>query len=87
MMQNIVQGLEEIADSVKKSSQPAAVTQAIQSLRKELAASKTDTSLKLLDEELEIWLKKLEVILKEPAGREGMVKHTKHWADRLRSLQ
>jgi len=82
-MQIIVQGLEEIADSVKKSSKSAVVAQLIQNLRKELAASKENPYFKVLDEELGVWLKKLDVILKEPAGREGMVKHVKHWVERL----
>ncbi len=87
-MKKIIDDLEGLAGAIKKSSQPAMVSQAIQNLRKDLAPlkSKPETAalLQTLDEELGVWLKKLETILKEPAGREGMVKHTHHWAERLK---
>ncbi len=89
-MQKVVEGLEVLAGALKKSAQPAVVSQAIQHVRKDLTLLKGDpetTALfQTLDEELGIWLKKLETILKEPAGREGMVKHTHHWAERLKKL-
>ena len=89
-MQKVVEGLENLAGSVKKSAQPAAVSQAIQNVRKELVPLKGTLEnaalFQTLDEELGIWLKKLETILKEPAGREGMVKHARHWAEKLRHL-
>lgn len=87
-MQKVVEGLEKLAGSVKRSPQPEAVSQAIQNVRKELTPLKEKPEnmalLQTLDEELGIWLKKLEVILKEPSGREGMVKHAHHWAERLK---
>jgi len=87
-MQKVVEGLESLARSVKRSPQPAVVSQAIQNVRKDLTPLKGKLEnaalLQTLDEELGIWLKKLEVILKEPAGREGMVKHAHHWAERLK---
>ena len=87
-MEKIVAGLEEVASTIKKSSQPAVVSQAIQNLRKELAPLKDGAENAVfvtLDEELAVWQKKLDVILKEPAGREGMVKHARHWAEKLRN--
>ncbi len=88
-MQNVVEGLEALAVTIKKSAQSVPVPDAIQKLRKDIAPLKTKPEntavLQTLDEELGIWLKKLEVILKEPAGREGMVKHARHWAEKLKS--
>ena len=89
-MQKVVEGLENLAGSVKKSAQPSVVSQAIQNVRKELfpLKEKLDNAalLQILDEELGIWLKKLEMILKEPAGREGMIKHARHWAEKLKKF-
>lgn len=82
-MKEIISGLEKIADSVKKSSQPKLVSDAIQQLRNSISKSKSTGMLAVLDEELSVWLKKLDVILKEPAGRQGMVKHLHHWAQKL----
>jgi hypothetical protein len=39
--------------------------------------------LSILNEELSVWAQKMDVILKEPAGRQGIVKHLKHWTDKL----
>jgi hypothetical protein len=89
-MQKVIEGLEVLAGAVKKSSQPAAVSQAIQNIRKDLNHLKENPEnralFQTLDEELGIWLKKLETILKEPAGREGMVKHSRHWAEKLKKF-
>lgn len=87
-MQKVVEGLEALAVTIKKAGQGAPVADAIQKLRKEIAPLKMKPEnaavLQTLDEELGIWLKKLDVILKEPAGREGMVKHSRHWAEKLK---
>ena len=87
-MEKLIQGLETVASSVKKSSQPSDVSGAIQSLRGELAklkGSEYNAVFQTLDEELAIWLKKIDVILKDQAGREGMVKHARHWMERLKT--
>jgi hypothetical protein len=89
-MQKIVGGLETLAGTVKKSAQPGAVLQAIEATRKELTFLKDKPEhgalLQTLDEELGVWIKKLEIILKEPAGREGMAKHAHYWAEKLKGL-
>ncbi len=82
-MKEIITGLDKIADAVKKSSQPKLVSEAIQQVKVSITKAKSTGMLGVLDEELTVWLKKLDVILKEPAGRQGMVKHLKHWTDKL----
>lgn len=39
-----------------------------------------------LDVELSIWQSKLSVILNEPAGRKGLAKHARFWAEKLRAF-
>ncbi len=82
-MKEIISGLEKISAEVKKSSQPKPVSDAIQQVKASISKAKSTGMLGVLDEELTVWLKKIDVILKEPAGRQGMIKHLKHWADKL----
>ena len=82
-MKNIIESLEQIEKVARGDA--AKVGQALQAARKTLSGAKND-KLKQLDEELSTWQKKLDVILKEPVGREGMAKHAKHWAEELRKL-
>ncbi len=82
-MKEIISGLEKISDAVKKTSQPKTVSEAIQNVKTSISKAKSTGMLSVLDEELTVWLKKVDVILKEPAGRQGMVKHLHHWSQKL----
>ena len=87
-MKEIIGALEEIEKSAKAGDR-AKVEQAIQSARSKSAAVGVQGRaplLRQLDEELSIWLAKLNVIFKEPVGREGVAKHARHWAEELRKL-
>ena len=81
-MKNIIESLAQI-EKVARGGDKAQVVLAIEAARKELSGTK-DERLKQLDEELSTWQKKSDVILKEPAGRQGMVKHIRHWVTSLR---
>jgi len=78
----ITASLEEIARLAKASAEPAKVEEAIKTARAVLQGLKGTEE---LDKELSIWQSKLPVILKEPAGRQGMVKHVHYWMERLKN--
>ena len=80
-MKEIIQSLEQIEKTVR-GADAGKTEAAIQSARKALAASKQQ-GLEHLGEELSTWQKKLNVILKEPAGRQGMAKHVRYWIEGL----
>ncbi len=82
----IIASLDEIAHAVKNPPDVLKIENAIQKTRALISRDGT-AELKKLDNELSTWLTKLPVIVKEPAGREGMAKHAKYWAERLRSLR
>ena len=90
-MKKITEKLEEIAHTAKNPSDLAKTGEAIKAIRtlvkdpKETGAAPKEI-LGRLDGELEVWQTKLSVILKEPAGREGMAKHAKHWIEELRKI-
>ena len=77
-MKEIIQALEEIEKNVKGGDR-AKIEKAIQS-----AKSKLSPPTHRLHEELSVWQTKLDIILKEKAGREGMAKHARHWVEELR---
>ena len=86
-MPNLSSALEEIAKAA--SSQDATKAQAaIQAAR---AALKEDNKiskseiLNKLDSELQVWQSKLSVIFGESVGRQGMVKHARHWIEQLKT--
>ena len=55
--------------------------------KKDLSLSQAkDLKLGQLETELSVWQSKLEVILKETVGRQGMAKHASFWAEKLRQL-
>ena len=85
-MKNIIECLVQI-EKAARNSDTAKVKAVIQSTRKCLAGTAPKELLGKLDGELEVWQTKLSVILKEPAGREGMARHAKHWVEQLRSLR
>ena len=76
-MDKIRSGLEEIARLVKSSGEASQIHEAIQAVRN-LRPGKE------LDQELAVWQSKLDVILKEPIGREGMAKHARYWAEKIK---
>ena len=86
-MQKILQELEQIVRSAKGGSEKDAL-EAIQSARESIRSlgAGSAAALKELDQELSVWQSKLPVIWKEIAGRQGMVKHAAHWAEKLREL-
>ena len=90
-MKEILEALETIEKSVNAGKDPSGVQAAIQSARKSLAGAMTvgarhAAPLHQLDDELSVWQTKLNVILKERIGREGIAKHARHWVEELRRL-
>jgi hypothetical protein len=84
-MQKILQELEKIARAAKGGSEKE-VLGAIQAARESIRGLGAEgaAALKELDQELSVWQSKLPVIWKEIVGRQGMVKHAAHWAEKLR---
>ena len=89
-MKGIIGALEEIEKTAKSGDRPK-IEKALQSAQSSIAKmnprGSSLVSVEQLGNELSVWQTKLDVILKEPAGREGMVKHAKHWVEQLRSLR
>ena len=84
MLGKIINGVEQIERLAKHSSDASQAKNAIQSVRDLIRSS--DRDLKQLDSELSTWQSKLEVIYREPVGRQGMAKHAAHWAEKLRKI-
>ena len=86
-MKDIVTALEEIEKSAK-SGDRIKIEKAIQSARSSVTAMHPGGEwpgwAEQLENELCVWQSKLGVILKEQAGREGMVKHARHWVGKLK---
>ena len=88
-MQKILQDLEKIAHFAKSGSEKE-VLDAIKTARESIRAiggavgAQLIAPLQELDLELSVWQSKLPVIWKEIVGRQGMVKHAAHWAEKLR---
>jgi hypothetical protein len=78
----LTESLEKIAKEAEHGADEAAVRGAIKTAQ-ELTKGKESSLLKELDAELATWQSKLSVILKEPAGKKGMAKHARFWAERL----
>ena len=83
-MKNIIVSLETIASTVEKNADALKTEQAITLARNQIENISNDPLLKELDLELSVWQSKLAVILKEPAGKKGMAKHARYWAERLK---
>lgn len=92
-IRKVIAGLEEIAGSAKTAKDTDSVGKTIDSVCQRirpLAADRGGVSKNLFGElyrELEIWRSKLAVIFKEPVGRQGMARHAKFWADRIKQLE
>ena len=81
-MQKVSASLETIADLVEQTSDLSKIQVAIQ-MAKTLAK---EASLQQLETELNTWQSKLSVILNEPAGKKGMAKHARFWAEKLKTI-
>jgi hypothetical protein len=91
-MKDIVLSLEHLAKLTKTTAETGKVKDAIGVTKLALQKSKSGISngeleaLNQLETELETWQSKLAVILREPVGRQGMIKHIEHWATRLKGI-
>ncbi len=92
-MKDIVRALEQVSRSVKSDTEAVKPADAVKELRKCIRDGKPKQPAELqgmlaqLDEELVVWESKIEVILKEPVGRQGMARHAAHWAERLSGIK
>ncbi len=81
-MDKIIQDLEQISRSAKSNSVSEAKS-AIKNIRELLknmnVGMNHESPLQKLDQELATWQAKLEVIFREPVGRNGMAKHAQYW--------
>ena len=82
-MKEIIEGLENIAHAADKGSDLQKTLQEIKGLRVRVGARHA-VPLPQLDQELAVWESKIEVIWKEPAGRQGIAKHARHWVEKLK---
>ena len=87
MIQGIIGNLHKIAEAAKgpdagKAKETVALTRKL--IQEANGGAKSDTLLMQLDAELSTWLAKWDVIVREPIGRQGMAKHARHWAERLK---
>jgi len=82
MSRALVKALEKVSISAK-SGKSDATRSAVESARAEIGKLTPSPSLRQLETELGIWSSKLDVILNEPAGREGMAKHAAYWMETL----
>lgn len=92
MPDTITDKLELISSTAKKSADAAQLRTLIQAARTMVEAAKVkrdggnELMLTQLDTELLTWLSKLDVILKEPVGRQGMAKHAGYWAEKVKNV-
>ena len=89
-MKEIISALEQLEKNIKNTQDTPKTDNAIQIIRKSIlnrikhSSGHEKSLLEQLDSELSIWQGKLNIILKESAGRDGMAKHAKHWITSLR---
>lgn len=92
-MKEILQALDQLSRSAKSDKEAVNPSAAVKELRKHIregkpkAPSELHAMLSQLDEELAVWESKIDVILKEPVGRQGMARHAAHWAERLSGIK
>ena len=86
----VLQALENIAHAAKSSSDPKTLREAVKAARSAAQSSlgkngnASSELLAILEQELSTWESKLDVILKEPVGRQGMAKHAHYWIEKLK---
>jgi len=87
MSAKLNESLEALAHSAGKgdSAVTGAAIQAARVVIKNLppAAGDRASLLQQLDQELSTWQGKLDVILSEPVGRQGMAKHARFWIEQI----
>ncbi len=77
-MQELIKTLQQIAAKAGGATSRELLP-LVQSAKKAAQNLKQDQ----LVQELGAWESKLDVILKEPIGRQGMSRHAAHWVERL----
>ena len=93
MIKKVIESLENIAHTARASSDPMRTDEAIGKARAILQAAAGNSEKELgpllgqLDKELETWQSKLQAIFSEPVGRQGIVKHTSYWVERLKKCK
>ncbi|OIO38534.1 MAG: hypothetical protein AUJ72_02390 [Candidatus Omnitrophica bacterium CG1_02_46_14] len=89
-MTKLIQSLSSLATLADQSSDASKIISAVQVVKTFVQESKkqNDASKAMLLEQLETelgtWQTKLSVILNEPAGKKGMVKHVRFWIEKLK---
>lgn len=86
-MRELAEALEQIARAARGPADRDAVLKAVRRSKTISGSVHVQTELlKQLIDELSVWEKKLDAILGEPVGRQGMAKHAAFWAERLRKM-
>ena len=88
MIKDVILCMQEIEKSAKGAADTSKIKKDIQSAKTKLAGAGGGHALPLkrLSDELSVWQDKLDMILKESAGRQGMAKHARHWVEELRKI-
>ena len=84
MSQKVITGLENIAKEAG-AADAVKLEAAIKGTREALKQEKGSALLSQLDQELDVWQKKITVIVGEPAGRQGVAKHAHYWVETLKN--
>ena len=83
-MSEIIEHLEKIAKLAERSADVGQAESVIRQARTWIGKSGNDPLLQSLSLELLTWESKIGVIFREPAGRQGMAKHCRHWVEKLK---
>ena len=88
MIKKVIASLENVAKLVRSNADIEKVELAVKAARSVIQgfSSNGTQALSELDHELEIWLSKLSVILKEEVGKKGMIQHALFWVEKLKSV-
>ncbi len=87
LVNELIKALQDIARLAEKSGGAGELTAAFNAARKAIKNSANAESLQSLDLELTTWEAKLSVIMREPAGRNGMAHHCRYWIDKLKAIK
>lgn len=86
-MRELADSLEQVARAARGPAEKDVVLKAVRKSKSIMSALHVRTEmLKQLIDELAVWEKKVDAILSDPAGRQGMAKHAAFWADRVRKM-
>ena len=83
-MEEIIKQLQEIARIADRTTDAGQAERAIRQARTAIQKAGDNPLLQNLSMELLTWESKLSVIFREPAGRQGMSKHCRHWLEKLK---